>query len=481
MMANELKLKRNMAFNATNGLLNIVFPLISFPYISRVLDVDALGAYNYSNSIINYLIIFAGLGINGYAIRTGSVKRNNSSELSKFVSEMFSISIIASAVSYFFLFFCIVLFANALSPYRYLLLIQSVAILSQAMGVFWIFNIFEDFRFVTLKNAVINGISVILMLILIRSSEDIYVYAVICSFTSLGSSLINFFYARKRCHIHILFAIDWKQHIKPIIYFWATALSVTVYVNSDVTILGAISGDYYVGLYSVSTKIYTVLKNILSAAITVAIPRMSLLYGEHDLKKMNETATEVFGVIISTVLPVMTGIFLFSQEIVLLVSGKEYLGASNSLVLLGICIICYLFSYFYGQCILVPVGKENIVFWSTMASAGINIFLNFLLIPYYRQDAAAFTSILGEGVAMIVAMVFARKYVIIANKWGVILKTLIGCFGIGIISFFIKNMMANSILTLLIAALLSSVFYVCIETILKNETIYSITSRLLKK
>ena len=480
-MVAEKDLKKNMAFNAINGLFNILFPLISFPYVSRVLDVYALGAYNYSNSIINYLLIISGLGVSGYAVRTGSSKKNNVKELSEFVSEIFSISIMTSFIAYIILFTCILLFYDSLLPYKYLLLTQSVFIMSQAIGINWIYNIFEDFGFVTLKNAVINVISIVLMFLLVNEPNDIYIYAFICASIGLLSSFINLFYAKKRCKIRFTLNNHYKLHLRPIVYFWATSLSVTIYVNSDITILGVLTGDYYVGLYSVSTKIYSVLKNLLAAAITVAIPRMSMYYSSNNSIKMNETANEVYGVIITTVLPVITGISIFNKEIILLISGSKYIDASMSLVLLGVCILFYLFSYFYGQCVLVPVGKENIVFWSTLLSAAVNIVLNFLLIPHFKQNAAAFTSILGEGIAMIIAMRFAKKYISIANKLNVIIKTLIGCSIIAVISLMVKKNVNDLLMALLVSIVISSLMYLIIEIVLKNEAIYSVTSKLKKR
>ena len=144
----QKSLKLNMVLNATRGILSVLFPLITFPYISRVLGVENIGRYNYANSIISYFILLAGLGIEKYAIRDGAAYRENKEMMSRFSNEMFTINVLSTLVSYILL--TAVLFAfPGIKRYWILLIILSFQIILKTIGVDWLYSIYEDYLYIT--------------------------------------------------------------------------------------------------------------------------------------------------------------------------------------------------------------------------------------------------------------------------------------------------------------------------------------------
>ena len=168
----EKSLKINMILNAIKGIMSIVFPLISFPYVSKILGVENIGKYNFSNSIINYVVLFAGLGIATYAIREGARLRNKKEEIEKFSSEMFSINIISTVVAYIGLFILLIIVPK-FHEYTSLLIILSLQVIFKTIGIEWIYSIYEDYAYITLRSIIFQVLSLILLFLFVKTQNDV--------------------------------------------------------------------------------------------------------------------------------------------------------------------------------------------------------------------------------------------------------------------------------------------------------------------
>ena len=182
--------KKSLGLNAfLNGLrsvLNIIFPVITFPYVSRVLGVGEIGKYNFSNSFVQYFILIAGLGIATYAVREGAKFRGDRQKLNYFASQVFSINILSTVVSYAILFLCL-LFFNKLHAYLASILIFSIQIIFTTLGTEWIYTIFEEYTYITVRSIVFKIISIIALFIFVRHQGDYLNYAAITVFSAVGS------------------------------------------------------------------------------------------------------------------------------------------------------------------------------------------------------------------------------------------------------------------------------------------------------
>ena len=182
---NGKSLKLNAILNVIRQLSSILFPLITFPYISRVLQANSYGKISFGQSIISYFSLFAALGITNYAIREGSRIRGNKKEIERFSCEIFTINIITTTISYL-LFFIILLLNRRLYEYKSLLIILSFSMFFAALGVEWIYTIYEDYLYITIRSLIVQIISVILMFVFIHSPEDYLFYAGITVFAAGG-------------------------------------------------------------------------------------------------------------------------------------------------------------------------------------------------------------------------------------------------------------------------------------------------------
>ena len=209
-------LKVNAALNGIKSILSLLFPLITFPYVSRVLGANGIGIYNFSNSIVNYFILIAGLGVNTYAVREGAKYRDNFNKISKFSSEVFSINLVSTLIAYILLLLSLIVFSN-LRNYFVCIAIFSLQIFFTTIGTEWIYTIFEDYAYITLRSIAFNIISVLLLFLFVRSKNDYLQYAAITVFAAVGSNVFNYIHAKKMVSIKFSWHLNLKCYLKPIL------------------------------------------------------------------------------------------------------------------------------------------------------------------------------------------------------------------------------------------------------------------------
>ena len=453
--------------------MSLLFPLITFPYVSRILGVENLGRYNYANSIVSYFILLAGLGISDYAVREGAALRHDRVKLNRFADEMFTFNIISTVIAYFLLLI-VILIAPGIGGYRLLLIILSLQVVLKTIGIDWIYTIYEDYFYITIRSITFQILSLLLLFAFVHTHDDLNLYACITVVAGAGSCILNFIHARNIVAIRLTRRIDWRKHLRPIIVLFAMSLTVSIYVNSDITVLGILSSDRTVGIYSVSTKIYAIIKSILGTILVVSIPRLSALYGTGRMAEFKITASDIYCTLITIMLPAITGIIILSEPIVRLVSGEEYLDATPSLEILGVALLFCMAAWFWGQCVLVPMKRENEVFKVTVISAGLNLILNFIMIPFWQEKAAALTTVIAEGCTYVWSAIKGRKISGVVGMGVTYIKSIAGCGCILIVSMVMKNVIDSNIFYVIATIVISIIVYFGVEILLKNEAVYSL-------
>lgn len=465
-MMKAKSMKKNAILTMIKTIISLIVPLITFPYISRILQVDAIGKYNFSSSIVSYFILISELGISTYAIREGAKLRENTIKFNTFASEIFIINVISTITSYILLGISIIIFTK-LKNYSVLILILSIQIVFRLWGKSWIYNIYEEFEFITMVQIGFQVISIILLFFMVRSPSDVYKYAIISVISSAGANIFYGIHSNKYMKLEKIKIASLKRHIKPIIIIFGTAVATTIYVNSDMTILGWLVDDKAVGLYSTAVKIYNIIKQVMVAVITVTIPRLTLYAGTEKFKPL---FSKVFNVLIVLVIPAIVGLAFVSNNIIEIIAGSEFLAAATSLKWLGGALIFALLACLFGTSVLLPYKKETIFFISTAISAVINIVLNIILIPIFKQNAAAFTTLLSQAVAMLICYYYSKKYISLKESRKTIAKVLIGSIAITVVCILVRMCSFNLYMETIITVIISIIIYAIIQILLKNKT-----------
>ena len=478
---NKSSIKANAVLNTLKTVLGILFPLITFPYVSRVLQVETVGIYNFCTSIISYFVLFAGLGISSYAIREGAQYRYNPEKFERFTSEVFTINLYSTILSYAFLGLSIALMPK-LHIYSIVISILSMQMAFNLIGVQWVCNIYEDFLAITVRTIITQIISLIAIFLFVKSPNDLYLYSGIVTFANGGANIFNFFYIRKKyTKFKITAHCNFKKHIKPILILFSTSLTIVIYVSSDSTMLGFMTTNYQVGLYGTSVRIYTVIKNVLSAILTVMIPRFSILLNKKDKSEAESLFSRAFNTMTLMAVPAVIGLCLCSEEVILLLAGPTYVEATRSLQILSIATIFSLYAYLFTQCILVPAKKEKYAFRATLISAIVNVGLNFIFIPYLGINGAAITTIIAELLTCIIAYVYSAKEI----KFIDLKKNLITCSisSLGVVACCIisRHLIANNYIRIPVAIISSVITYVLMLMLCRNTIAINAISTIKKK
>ncbi len=474
----------NALLNGLRSALNLIFPLITFPYVSRVLSVNGMGIYNFSSTYVSYFTLIAGLGISTYAVREGAKYRENKGKINLFSSQVFTISIISTLIAYILLIGSLLIFSN-LRNYVTCILIFGLQIFFTTIGTEWLYIIYEDYQYITIRSIIFKIISVLLLFILVRTPNDYLWYSAITVFASVGSNVLNFIHAKSICTIKLVKKTNWQYHLKPILIIFATSVAITLYVSSDTTILGLLKDDYAVGIYGVSVKIYTIVNGLISGLLMVTIPRLAMLIGKRRIKEYIHILQEVISSLSILGLPAAVGVVMLSKEIILIIAGKKYLDGILSLQIITWALIFSNFSTIFNQCVLIPVKRESKSLRNTIITGIINIGLNFVFIPLWSYNGTALSTVIAEFMVMTLNGWSARDYIgpIVRSKKTIknIIDSIIGCIGIVIVCLLLKVGISSLMLRTILSVILSIGMYAAILVFLKDEMAMEYLSKVIER
>lgn len=473
-------IKVNAVLSGIKQCCSVLFPLITIPIVSRSLGTENYGRINFGNSIVSYFVLLAALGVTAYAIREGAKLREDRKAFQSFANEVFTINMITTLFSYIALAL-VLIFWDKVESYRLLILIQASPIFFTTLGTDWNNNIFEDFVSITIRYIIIHGIAVVLVLLFVNDRQDYYIYAGITAFSSIMGNIANSFYIRKNyIKVSITRKLNIKKHLPPMLYLFANALATTIYVNSDITLLTLLKDNAVSGIYSISVKIYTIVKQVIQAVIGVVLPRLCAYLGQGRQDDYNRLLNKVLHAILLIILPGSTGLFMISKDVITVIAGSEYVIGYISLRILAIGIIFAVLSYFFTYSVMIPHGLEKYCLISTVISAVVNISLNFIMIPLFSLNGAAVTTVLSEAIVVAMNIFFSKGLYKLDLNIKKLFPCIIGCIGITIICHGISGLDLGSLGIVGLSLVFSGIFYAGTLIVFKDEMVVSML-KLLRK
>lgn len=467
----EKSIKVNSILNVIKTISSIIFPLITFPYISRVLQPENVGKVNFGSSFVSYFSLIASLGITTYAIRECSAVRGDKKKLGEKASQIFSINVCTTIVAYVLLGLSLIFFRK-LDSYRTLIIIQSTAILFTTWGADWLNSAMEDFKFITIRSIGFQFISLILMFILVHQPGDYLKYAAITVLSSCGANITNILYRRKYCTVRFTKDMHWQEHFTPILLLFVMILAQTIFNSLDITMLGLMKGDYEVGLYCSAVKIKQIISQVVTSLAWVIMPRMSMYFEQKDYVQINRMLRKVLSVLITIGLPCVVGVLCLSKDIILIIAGEPYVEAATAL---NILMIGFAFSLvggsFLGNMVLLPSKRESVYMKICVVSTLVNLILNFFLIPIWGVNAASGTTAFSGFLILLLTVVTMDKRIHINNIKTIFIAPIIGCLLIAFICYVMKAFSLSLWLETSLTICLSVIVYFAIQLIFKNDIV----------
>lgn len=400
--------KYNFLMNTILKMSSFLFPLITFPYVSRVLGVELNGRIAFVSSYVSYFTMAAQLGIPTYGIRACAKIRDDKANLSKTVQELLLIN--SCIVIFSYLTLIITMFTvPKIMENQSLVILSSISVILSCIGMEWFYQATEQYDYITVRNISFKFISIGLMFLLVHEPADYIIYAGINVLGTVGSNILNFIRVRKYITLKLSRNLDFRQHLKPILIFFLFTVSATIYTSLDSVMLGFLSTDTQVGLYAASVKMRNILYSLVTSLGTVLLPRISYLIRNKQYTQFQNIIKISFQFIAVLSIP-LTIFFVMNAKVTLLVlSGNEYTGAATAMMIVTPTIIFAGISNITGIQLLIPLGYEKYTVISTFGGAIADLVLNIILIPQYGAAGAALGTLIAEIVVLIIQLSFVYR------------------------------------------------------------------------
>jgi len=394
-MKEPKSIKKNILMSAILTASNFVFPLITFSYVARVLTPIGIGKVAFVEALLSYFSYIAILGIPAYGLIQIAKNRGNKEKLAQTVQELLSINLISTFFAYLFLF-ATLLIVPKFTEYTNLVIIMSSSILLNTIGLEWVYKGLEEYTYITIRSLIVKCIALVLTFLLIKNLNDYPWYAFVAVFTTSAGYLLNFLGIKKFISFKKYAKYDLKKHIKPILTLFSASIIITIYAHFDISMLGFISTETEVGLYSAASKIRNIVFSVALIVTPVLIPRMTSYIQQKNLEKAKIFVATSLRISLVTALPLAIYVFINAENVIYLVCGESFALAENVLKVLMLCIIPAILSNLFGNQILIPMGLYKRYSQSVFIGLFINIFFNIILIPLMGATGAALATVITE-------------------------------------------------------------------------------------
>lgn len=461
-------IKKNFFYNSLLSVSRILFPLISFPYSSRILGPEGIGKVNFIDSYSQYFCILAALGIPMYGVREVAKSKHNPEALGKLTSELMIINFIG-AVFWCFIYFAIAIWTNKYEIYSHLYILGAISLLLSAFPVEWFFQGTEKFKYVSTRSFFLNIFSLILLFAIVKKPADYYWYYGITIITLGLNVVINLSQLLKATQLTIK-GLSFKPHIKPLAYLFSTQIAISVYVILDKVILGYMAEDVYLGYYASSLKIVKVLLTLITALSIVLVPQMSKAFKEGDIEKVQRLYKKSTSFVFTIGIAMSAGLICLSEEIISILTGPAFLPAAVSLQLMAPIIFLIGLNNIFGVQILTANGKEKLLLRCVLIGTVVNVGLNLLLIPFLLHNGASIAILATELFVTVLTGYYACKEIKMRFNWSQLLLTCLICLPFWGIHALVKS--DNLGVTIALTCIICSVYYFIVEVFLVKEEVW---------
>ena len=479
-MSKSKSLKLNFIMNAILTMSSFIFPLITFPYVSRILLPEGTGKVNFATSFISYFTMFAQLGIPTYGIRICAMVRDDRKKLTRTVHELLFINLVMCVISYL-AFFIILFTVPKLHEDKLLYVIVSANILLTTIGMDWLYKALEQYTYITIRSLIFKVVALVAMFLLVHEQKDYVIYGGIAIFAGCASNIMNLINVHKYIDLKPVGDYQIKRHLKAVGVFFAMSCATTIYLHLDTIMLKFMTTDADVGYYGAATKIKTILVSIVTSLGTVLLPRVSYYIKQNQMDSFRSVTKKALNFVFLISLPLTVYFILFAKEGIYFLSGKEYTGAIVPMQIIMPTLILIGITNILGIQILVPLGKEKYVLYSEIAGAVTDLILNAILIPFFQSSGAAIGTVAAEFAVLLVQFYALKDEVTPMFKaikyYKIIIALVLGVAA----SFWVPFLNFNSFVTLVISAVIFFAVYGVALLIMKEQLVNDIFNQVKSK
>lgn len=451
-----MKIVKNFLFNMTYQVFILLVPLVTTPYISRVLGSEGVGINAYTNSIIQYFILFGSIGISTYGNRQIAYCRDDKKELSKTFWEISILRFITIFIAYV----AFLIYLNMTTQYHSYFIAQSFQIIAAALDISWFFMGLENFKITVVRNFIVKIISLVCIFTMVKSIDDIGTYILILSLSLLFGNLSLWGYLRKYVKRPKFRQLNLAKHLKPSISLFIPQIAIQIYLVLNKTMLGSISGVQSAGYFEYSDRIVKIVLAIVTSIGTVMLPRMSSIFANKDYKKMREYMYTSGDFINFISIPLSFGLAAIAPKFAVWFMGSDFAITGHLMMIESIVIFLIGWGVMLGNQYLIPTNQIRKYTYAVSASAVVNLILNVPLIYTMGVTGATIATVASEITSTGLQLYFIRRQISIFKLFSGFWKYLLAGLIMFIIIRTVNNLWDMNFITLIIEALIGVCVYI---------------------
>lgn len=393
-------MKFNAVMNMVLTVSNMFVGIITIPYVTRVLSVEGYGNVSFAQNLSTWLSTICLVGIPAYGVRECAKVRDDQRALASLVRELLIFITIFTIIvlSIFAICICTIPRFKELAPLMWMFLVST---LLQSYGVEWYYQAIEQYQYITIRSVVFKLVSLISIFLFVRHTDDWLIYGAIFAFMVCGNNVLNLLRLFRTLHFCQLAPICLRHHIKPLCSFAVMTVASSTYIAFDSVLLGMLNdSNVQVAFYQLAAKLKNICWQIVNAIVGVLIPRLAY-YVKKEPGKYRILLKRGYDFTLNICLGIMFFLLIYAQPIVVIFSSSKYLDASLPVRIIGVVNFCSCMSYFFGLCILTPLGRENKYATANLIGVPISFILNILLDNRFGAVGASIAILIAEGAIFI--------------------------------------------------------------------------------
>jgi len=400
-----ISVKRNFIFNLLLVGSNIVFPILIFPLIARVIGPEGIGKVQFAVQFSRYFALTASLGIPIYGVREVAKVKDNAEALSKLVKELIGLNLITSFVCSL-IYIGVMYFSSTIWAQWEFFAVAGLQILFGSLAIDWLFMGLEEFKIITFRSVFVRLLTLVLMLFLVNTKGDEFYYLMLIIGGTLLGHLLNVFYMLGRLKWHAG-EINLTKHLRPILVIFLINVCITMYTVFDSAWIGFLGTITSVGLYTAAIKFTKIGIPIVTALGTVLLPKSARSFATEIAHPSH--LPMAFNFIVDLAVPMGFGLFLLAPQLVFLFSGSEFNQAVTAMKWFSILPFLIGLSNLFCMQILSASGNDNELLKSVAIGMLINVCLNILFIPFYGHNGAAVSLVVTELAVTLLTYFYANR------------------------------------------------------------------------
>lgn len=469
---------KNFLWNMGYQVFVLILPIITIPYVSRVLGPTGIGINAYTNSIVQYFILFGSLGLTMYGNRETAYQRDNPQKISNLFWELSFLKITTTSIAVVIYIVFIILSGE----YAFFYLLQGLLLIASAIDVSWFFQGLEEFKITVVRNTFVKVVSLILIFTLVRSANDLWIYILILSGSQLIGNLTLFSYLSRYVHKPVWNKINLFKHARPTMVMFVPQIATQIYLQLNKTMLGAFVGVRAAGFYDNADKIVKIVLAIVTATGTVLLPHVAHSFAKGDRKAISSSLNSSMHFILVIAFPMTTGLIAIAPVFTDVFFGAKFQPVSVLLMIESLIIILVGISNAIGTQYLLPTNQMRPFTVSVVLGAVTNIILNIPMIFLWGAIGAMSATVIAEATVSAFQLIFVKKQLSLKKAFTETWKYLTAATIMGIYIYTYNSFIPiGNIAKVISSVLLGIIIYSIVLLLLRPRELLGMIMRLRQK